>query len=183
METPLSFESGGAGSAAHPWAAVRPPLACRSSCAGSVPGAWSPSPAQTQSHLVIDATDRIIDNRGGRHPCSANSAAIRTRRPQKAKRSRRSGRLWAKATPAEIAASGPRRITSTGFRLGPVNRPPSLPPNRPAPSLNDRGRGPRRCWVCLSANHPPGLTRERQHWPSGLAMGQLRPKPRSEPIG
>ena len=45
METPLSFESGGAGSAAHPWAAVRPPLACRSSCAGSARGAWSPSPA------------------------------------------------------------------------------------------------------------------------------------------
>jgi hypothetical protein len=43
----------------------------------------------------------------GRHPCSANSAAIRTRRPQKAKRSRRSGRLWAKATPAEIATTPP----------------------------------------------------------------------------
>src|SRR5580704_7732406 len=61
----------------------------------------------TRSHLAIDATDRIIDNRGGRHPCSANSAAIRTRRPQKAKRSRRSGRLWAKATPAEIATTPP----------------------------------------------------------------------------
>src|SRR5213079_1551187 len=44
---------------------------------------------------------------------------------------------------AGCAASGPRRITSTGFRLGPVNRPPSLPPNRPASSLNDRGREPR----------------------------------------
>jgi hypothetical protein len=61
----------------------------------------------TRSHLAIDAADRIIDNRGGRHPCSANSAAIRTRRPQKAKRSRRSGRLWAKATPAEIATTPP----------------------------------------------------------------------------
>ena len=75
---------------------------------------------------------------------------------------------------------GPRRITSTGFRLGPVNRPLSLPPNRPAPSLNDRGRGPRRCWVCLSGNHPPGLTRERHHphrasrW-AMTAMGHLHP--------
>ena len=71
-------------------------------------GAWHASDDE-RSSLENDAPrpGKGPSTAPGRHPCSANSAAIRTRRPQKAKRSRRSGRLWAKATPAEIATTPP----------------------------------------------------------------------------
>jgi hypothetical protein len=84
-ETPLSFESGGAGSAAHLWAAVRPPLACRSSCAGSARGAWSPSPAPPDAPSRQEAPASPVSAECSTQGPATVYARVTRRRPRRTK--------------------------------------------------------------------------------------------------